>query len=88
MINNVCANILNSREEFFVGGSVGLFVETDRSIDSVNNSNKLFTRNVSATPLNSATENATIIIMQNKPLPLTLLSLSAMFSMEDISDVQ
>ena len=88
IINNVCANILNSREEFKIGGSTGLFVETDRSIDSVNDSNKLFTRNVSATPLNSATENATITVMQDKPLPLTILSLSAMFSMEDISDVQ
>ena len=88
IINNVCVNILNSREEFKVGGSVGLFVGTDRSVESVNNSNKLFTRNVSATPFNTATENATIVVMQDKPLPLTILSLSAMFSMEDISDVQ
>ena len=88
MVNNVCVNILNSREEFKVGGSAGLFVGTDRSIESINESNKLFTRNVSATPFNSATENATIVVMQDKPLPLTILSLSAMFSMEDISDVQ
>ena len=88
IINNVCVNILNSREEFKVGGSVGLFVGTDRSVESVNNSNKLFTRNVAATPFNTATENATIVVMQDKPLPLTILSLSAMFSMEDISDVQ
>jgi hypothetical protein len=27
-------------------------------------------------------------VMQNKPLPLTILSLSAVFSMEDISDTQ
>lgn len=88
IINNVCVNIANSREEFYIGGSEGLFVETDRSIDSVNFSNNLFSRNVSATPLNSATANATIIVMQNKPLPLTILSISAVFSMEDISDVQ
>lgn len=88
IINNVCVNTLNSREEFYIGGSEGLYVETDRSIDSVNDSNKLFTRNVSATPLNSATTNATITIMQNNPLPLTILSLSATFSMEDISDTQ
>ena len=88
IINNVCVNTLNSREEFFIGGSEGLYVETDRSIESVNDSNKLFTRNVSATPLNSATTNATIIVMQNNPLPLTILSLSATFSMEDISDTQ
>ena len=88
IINNVCVNTLNSREEFFIGGSEGLYVQTDRSIESVNDSNKLFTRNVSATPLNSATTNATIIVMQNNPLPLTILSLSATFSMEDISDTQ
>lgn len=88
IINNVCVNISNSREEFFIGGTENLYVQTDRSIDSVNDSNKLFSRNVSATPFNSPTANATIIVMQNKPLPLTILSLSAMFSMEDISDVQ
>ena len=65
-----------------------MYVQTDRSIESVNDSNKLFTNSVSATPLNTATPNATVVIMQNKPLPLTLLSLSATFSMEDISDVQ
>lgn len=88
IINNVCVNTLNSREEFYIGGSEDLYVETDRSIESVNDSNKLFTKNVSATPLNSATTNATIIVMQNNPLPLTILSLSATFSMEDISDTQ
>ena len=88
MINNVCVNISNSREEFFVGGSEGLYVTTDRSIDSVNDSSRIFSKNVSATPLNSPTANATIIVMQKYPLPLTILSLSAMFSIEDISDVQ
>lgn len=88
IINSVCVNTLNSREEFFIGGSEGMYVQTDRSIESVNDSNKLFTNSVSATPLNTATPNATVVIMQNKPLPLTLLSLSATFSMEDISDVQ
>ena len=88
IINNVCINISNSREEFFVGGSENLYVETYRSIESVNDSNRLFSTNVSATPINSPTSNATIIVMQNKPLPLTILSLSAMFSIEDISDVQ
>jgi hypothetical protein len=88
VINNVCVNIANSREEFCIGGSMGSYVETYRSIDSVNDSNALFSGNVSATPFNSATENATIIVMQNKPLPLTILSLSAVFSMEDISDTQ
>ena len=88
IINNVCVNISNSREEFFVGGSEGLYVPTDRSIDSVNDSNLIFSKNVSATPFNSPTTNATIIVMQKNPLPLTILSLSAMFSIEDISDVQ
>lgn len=88
IINSVCINISKSREEFFVGGSEGLYVETDRSLDSVNDSNYLFSCNTKATPLNSATENATIIVMQNKPLPLTILSLSATFSLEDISDTQ
>lgn len=88
LINNVCVNILNSREEFYVGGSQGLYAQTDRSIKSVNDSNQLFSRNVSATPFNSPTENATVIVMQNKPLPLTILSLSATFSMENISDTQ
>lgn len=88
IINSVCINISKSREEFFVGGSEGLYVETDRSLDSVNDSNYLFSCNTKATPLNSATENATIIVMQNKPLPLTILSLSATFSLENISDTQ
>lgn len=88
IINNVCVNISNSREEFFVGGSEGTYVPTDRSIDSVNDSNLIFSENVSATPFNSPTTNATIIVMQKNPLPLTILSLSATFSIEDISDVQ
>ena len=88
IINNVCVNISNSREEFKIGGSEGIYIETDRSIDSINDSNQLFSKNVSATPLNSPTTNATIIVMQDMPLPLTILSLSAIFSIEDISDVQ
>lgn len=88
IINNVNVSISKSREEFFIGGTEGIYVQTDRSIDSVNDSNSLYTRNVSATPLNSASTDATIIVMQNMPLPLTILSLSATFSMEDISDMQ
>ncbi|CAJ0610597.1 unnamed protein product [Cylicocyclus nassatus] len=88
MINNVCVNIANSREEFFIGGSEGLYVPTDRSLESVNDSNALFSSIVSATPFNSPTPDATVIVMQNKPLPLTILSLSATFSIEDISDTQ
>lgn len=88
IINNVCVNISNSREEFLVGGTEGIYAQTDRSIESVNNSNKLFSTDVSATPFNSPTANATIIVAQHQPLPLTILSLSATFSLEDISDTQ
>jgi hypothetical protein len=88
IINNVCVNISNSREEFWVGGTEGIYAQTDRSIESINNSNKLFSKDVSATPFNSPTANATVIVAQHNPLPLTILSLSAMFSLEDISDTQ
>ena len=88
MINSVSVNISKSREEFFIGGNTGMYVETDRSIESVNDSNKLFSTNVSATPFNDYKPDATIIVMQDKPLPLTILSASATFSLEDISDTQ
>lgn len=84
IINNVCVNILNSREEFEIGGNENRYTETDRSLNSVNDSNKLFTTSVFATPFNSPQANATIIIRQVKPLPLTILSLSAVFNIEDV----
>lgn len=87
-INSVSVNIANSREEFLVGGNTGMYVDTYRSIESVNNSNKLFSKNISATPMNTPDADATIIVAQDKPLPLTILSLSAMFSLENISDTQ
>ena len=50
IINNVCVSISKSREEFYVGGTEGAYVSTDRSIESVNNSNLIFSKNISATP--------------------------------------
>lgn len=88
MINNVSVSIKDSREEFLAGGNTGSYMQMNRSLDSVNDANELFSVDVDTTPFNVPSPDSTIIIAQHKPLPLTILSASATFTVEDISDTQ
>ena len=78
LINSLDVKIFESREDFKCISSDGKFINiAKRSIDSVNNSNRLFNTEVKFIPANLYTTNATIHLLQDKPLPLTVIAVSA-----------
>lgn len=82
IINKIDIKIFESREDFkclFNGfESVG-----SRSINSINDSDLLLNTEVSFTTNNMYTSNATIRLMQDKPLPLTISAISAVVNVGD-----
>lgn len=88
LINRVTVNILNSREDFFVIGNMGFVMQNGRSLASINDSGLLTSGKVDFTPMNTATERATIHLAQKYPLPLTITAVSAIVNSEDIQDGQ
>ena len=83
-INRVNIKINESREDFFIVGTNGVEIQNDRSLDSDNDSTLLVTTNVDVTPYAYPTEEATIHIKQKYPLPLQILSISAVVNIEDV----
>ncbi len=88
VINSITVNVLNSREDFFVIGNMGSVTQNGRSLESINDSGLLFSGKVEATPLNTATDRATIHLAQKYPLPLTITAVSAIVNSQDIVDTQ
>lgn len=86
IINLINVKINESREDFFVVGANGIEVQNERSIgganDSINDSALLISTDVDATPYSNWTEEATIHLKQKYPLPLTILSISAVVDVE------
>ena len=86
IINRINVKINESREDFFVVGANGIEVQNERSIgganDSINDSSLLISTDVDATPYSNWTEEATIHLKQKYPLPLTILSISAVVDVE------
>lgn len=83
IVNRVNVKINESREDFWIVGTDGLEVQNERSIDSINDSSLLISGDIDATPSAYATEDATVHIKQKYPLPITILSISAVVNMED-----
>lgn len=83
IINSVSVRVHESREDFFIISSNGQAFQNARSIESINDSSLLISTSIDATPFATPTIDATIRIKQYLPLPLTILSLAAVVSLQD-----
>lgn len=83
IINCVSAKIHKSREDFLFCGSNGEGYRHTRCDESINHSGRLFSKDIPSTVLAEPLTDATIRIKQNYPLPLTILSVSAVVDVQD-----
>lgn len=83
IINYVVAKIYKSREDFIFCGSDGSEFRNARSDESIDDTSLLFSTNIGATILAVPQDDAVVRIKQNYPLPLTILSLSAVVDVQD-----
>ena len=83
IINCVSAKVHKSREDFCFVGANDFESEVSRSDESINNSGLLFSKDIPSTVFAEPTTDATVKIRQDKPLPLTILSISATIDVQD-----
>ena len=88
-INRINVKINESREDFYIVGTDGTEFQNERSIESTNGSAdsaaKLFSKDVDITTFAHWTQEATVHIKQKLPLPLSILSISAVVQLEDVA---
>lgn len=86
MINRVSIKIDESREDFCIVGSNGEKYQNERSIgtfdDSINDSTLLVSKDIDATVYSDWEEEATVHLVQDKPFPLSVLSITAIVKVE------
>ncbi len=83
LINKVDVKILNSREDFFIENSNGTITQNARSLESVNYPERLFDKDVEFCPLANVSEKSSIKILQKYPMPINIVALSAIISLEE-----
>lgn len=86
LINNVEIKILNSREDFFIKNDDGSLTQNARSHESINNPAKLFSTNVELCPMNMASKEVSVKIVQKYPLPLNILAISSTLSLQEVEE--
>lgn len=84
LINNVEIKINNSREDFFIKNDDGSLSQNARSHESINYPAKLFCGNVELCPLNCASKEVSVKIIQKYPLPLNILAISSTLSLQEV----
>ncbi|MBR1617474.1 hypothetical protein IJ670_04915 [bacterium] len=87
IVNKVEVQILNSREDFFIANDDGTYYQAARCHDSINNPKKTFNTIVEFCPLNNASMQKSVKIMQKFPLPLNILSISTTLSIGEVESV-
>ncbi len=83
LINFVSVKCYKSREDFLICGADGRAFRNPRCDDSINHSENLYSKDISRTVLARPLQNATVKIKQNYPLPVTILSISALVDVRD-----
>ena len=83
VVNYVSVKIYNSREDFIFCGADGSEFRHSRSDDSINYANHLYSKDISQTVFALPQTDATIKVKQNYPLPLTILSISAVVDVQN-----
>lgn len=86
VINSIDVKIYQSREDFKCVASDGISESIgQRCIESINDSDLLFDTEITFRPANHYTSNATMHLKQDKPLPLTIVAMSAVVNIGDLS---
>lgn len=83
IINKVEVKILNSREDFFICNDDGSISQNARSHESINYSDKLFTRDVEFCPLSNPKKECSVKILQKFPLPINILAINTTISTQE-----
>jgi len=83
IVNMVSTKIYNSREDFIFCGAEGYEFRNHRCHDSINHSEKLYSKDIEQTVMAIPTTNACVKLKQDLPLPLTILSISALIDVQD-----
>ncbi len=86
VINKVDIKIINSREDFFVKNDNDCLYQNSRSHESINNPEKLFSKNTEFTILNNPEVEKNITIVQKLPLPLTISAIITTVSLEEVEN--
>ncbi len=84
VINCVEVKILNSREDFYIENANNTLCQNARSHDSVNNPDKLYSKDVIFCPLSNAQKEVNVKLVQNNPLPLCILAISSTVSLQEV----
>ena len=83
VINYVSVKVYKSREDFIFCGDNNQNFRHIRCDESINNSGKLFSKDLAMTILTMPATDATIKLKQDYPIPLTILSVSATVDVQD-----
>lgn len=83
LINFVSVKCYKSREDFLICGADGRAFRNPRCDDSINHSENIYSKDISRTVFARPLQNATVKIKQNYPLPITILSISALVDVRD-----
>ncbi len=82
LINKIEVKILNSREDFFIVNDNETISQNSRSRESINNPQKLFSKDVEFCPLSNSKKQVSVKILQKFPLPINIIAISATISLE------
>ena len=83
LVNRASVKINESREDFFIVGSNLIEVQNERSIESINDPSLLVSKDADVTIYSDWQEEAAIHIKQKYPLPISILSVSAVVDVEN-----
>lgn len=83
LINRVSVKIYKSREDFVFCGADDSEFRHSRCDDSINHAGHLYSKDVSSTVFALPKTDTTIKLKQNYPLPLTILSISAVVDVQN-----
>lgn len=84
--SNISVKVDKSRQDFFVVGSDGSEYQNPRIMESINDAGFLYSGDVMCFPAADYSPETTVRIKQKYPLPLTILSISAIVELENASN--
>ncbi|MBE7705426.1 MAG: hypothetical protein E7Z90_06430 [Cyanobacteria bacterium SIG29] len=83
IINSINVFVDKSREDFFIVGTNGQSVQNNRSMESINNPNYLYSGKITCYAFSDYTKEASVHIKQIHPFPLTINSITLDVTVED-----
>lgn len=86
IVNEINVSVDKSREDFFIVGTNGEILQNQRSIDSINNPDLLYSGSLCMYSFSDYTTNASVHIKQSYPFPITINSVSLDVTVADINE--